>query len=268
MSVSFRVSELAALYGLNADTLRYYEEQGLLHPRRGENRYRAYSIADLCDLNIIRSLRELDVGVEEIRGYLTHRTASGTAEMLASQRTIIQDRIDALLEKRRAVEDRQARLRQAMERPVGQATLMTLPRRSCLCLRKQGIPEADVDYLLKQLERQHRGVLKELGVGQMGAVIDSAAMARGRYDLYETVFFLCREGDGDGGALLPAGDYLTYVHAGPYDSIGESYRALYKAASSLGRAPADTPVELYLVDVHDTALEAEFRTELQMRLLP
>ena len=41
MSVSFRVSELAALYGLNADTLRYNEEQGLLHPRRGENRYRA-----------------------------------------------------------------------------------------------------------------------------------------------------------------------------------------------------------------------------------
>ena len=267
MSVSFRVSELAALYGLNADTLRYYEEQGLLHPRRGENRYRAYSIADLCDLNIIRSLRELDVGVEEIRGYLTHRTASGTAEMLASQRAIIQGRIDALLEKRRAVEERQARLQQAMARPVGQAALTTLPRRPCIRLRKQGIPEADVDYLLKQLEREHQGVLKELGVRQMGAVMDSAALAAGRCDRYEAVFFLCAE-DGDTGDALPAGDYLTYVHAGPYDSIGESYRALYEAAASLGRAPADTPVELYLVDVHDTALEAEFRTELQMRLLP
>ena len=67
MSVHFRVAELAGLYGLNSDTLRYYEEQGLLHPRRGENRYRAYSIADLCDLNIIRSLRELGVAVPQIR---------------------------------------------------------------------------------------------------------------------------------------------------------------------------------------------------------
>ena len=31
-----------------------------------------------------------------------------------------------------------------------------------------------------------------------------------------------------------------------------------------GLRPLDTPVELYLVDVHDTGREEEFRTELQM----
>ena len=78
MSVHFRVAELAGLYGLNSDTLRYYEEQGLLHPRRDANGYRAYSIADLCDLNVIRALRELDVGIPEIRDYLSGRCAASS----------------------------------------------------------------------------------------------------------------------------------------------------------------------------------------------
>ena len=44
------------LYGLCTDTLRYYEEQGLLHPHRSEAGYRLYSIDDICNLNVILSL--------------------------------------------------------------------------------------------------------------------------------------------------------------------------------------------------------------------
>lgn len=50
MKPSYQITEVARLYGLNPDTLRYYEEQGLLHPVRGENRYRMYGIDDICNI--------------------------------------------------------------------------------------------------------------------------------------------------------------------------------------------------------------------------
>ena len=67
MKPSYQITEVARLYGLNPDTLRYYEEQGLLHPVRGENRYRMYGIDDICNINVIRALRELGIPVDRIR---------------------------------------------------------------------------------------------------------------------------------------------------------------------------------------------------------
>lgn len=55
----YKIHEIAKLFGLHPDTLRYYEEKGLLHPERGENGYRMYTIQDICTLNIIRAQREL-----------------------------------------------------------------------------------------------------------------------------------------------------------------------------------------------------------------
>ena len=61
MKEYYKITEVARLYGLCTDTLRYYEEQGLLHPHRSETGYRLYSIDDICNLNVIRALRELDM---------------------------------------------------------------------------------------------------------------------------------------------------------------------------------------------------------------
>ena len=48
MKEFYQIHELAKLFDLCPDTLRYYEEKGLLHPVRGENRYRMYGIQDVC----------------------------------------------------------------------------------------------------------------------------------------------------------------------------------------------------------------------------
>ena len=65
MKEYYKITEVARLYGLCTDTLRYYEEQGLLHPHRSETGYRLYSIDDICNLNVIRALRELDMPVPQ-----------------------------------------------------------------------------------------------------------------------------------------------------------------------------------------------------------
>lgn len=48
----YKINEIAKLFGLHPDTLRYYEEKGLLHPEREGNGYRMYTIQDICTLNV------------------------------------------------------------------------------------------------------------------------------------------------------------------------------------------------------------------------
>lgn len=51
-----RISEAAERTGIPARLLRYYEEQGLLHPERDISGYRDYTEADLATAGHIRQL--------------------------------------------------------------------------------------------------------------------------------------------------------------------------------------------------------------------
>ena len=63
MKIKF-VEELVGITGKN---IRFYEEQGLIHPRRAENGYREYEQEDVHRLMQIKLLRKLGVSIEEIR---------------------------------------------------------------------------------------------------------------------------------------------------------------------------------------------------------
>ena len=61
------IREIEDRSGLQRANIRYYEDQGLLCPRRAENGYRDYSDGDLETLLRIRLLRSLDFSIDEIR---------------------------------------------------------------------------------------------------------------------------------------------------------------------------------------------------------
>lgn len=63
-----RINEVEAQVGITKKNIRFYEEQGLLHPRRStENGYRDYGEGELVILRQIKLLRKLGVPLEEIR---------------------------------------------------------------------------------------------------------------------------------------------------------------------------------------------------------
>jgi DNA-binding transcriptional MerR regulator len=64
------IGELAERAGTSARTLRYYEEQGLVRPRRDANGYRQYDDADLRMVHEIRARLAAGFGLEEIRPFV------------------------------------------------------------------------------------------------------------------------------------------------------------------------------------------------------
>lgn len=66
-----RISDLAQATGTPADTIRYYEREGLLPaPARGGNNYRVYGAEHAERLAFIRQARGLDMSLDEIRTLL------------------------------------------------------------------------------------------------------------------------------------------------------------------------------------------------------
>ena len=66
-----KINEVEAAVGVTKKNIRFYEEEGLISPRREPgNGYRSYSAADVERLRRIKLLRKLDVPLAEIRQML------------------------------------------------------------------------------------------------------------------------------------------------------------------------------------------------------
>jgi len=65
------IGHAAALSGVSAPSIRFYEKEGLLAPgRRTANGYRGYSAADIHQLRFIRLCRAMDMSLQEVRALL------------------------------------------------------------------------------------------------------------------------------------------------------------------------------------------------------
>ena len=63
-----RIGELARQAGVDVQTVRYYEREGVLEaPARTSSGYRAYGPAHLERLNFVRHCRSLDMPVAEVK---------------------------------------------------------------------------------------------------------------------------------------------------------------------------------------------------------
>lgn len=267
MKEYYQIHELAKLFDLCPDTLRYYEEKGLLHPDRGENRYRKYGIQDICTLNIIRSLRQLDLPTGEIRGYLERRSVGETLELLDREEGLLRRRMAELETACREAEERRVRLERYRSVEDGRVELLEEAERPWVYLEQDFILEKEIDFQLKRLEQRHQDYIQVIGSQCMGAALDEESLKQGIFNHFSRVFFLTKPGlpfDG----VLSAGEYARLYYRGDYDRLEEHLGVLYAGIRAAGRRPAGAPLELYRIDAHDTNRPEEYVTELQVRVEP
>ncbi|MER8160902.1 MerR family transcriptional regulator [Streptomyces sp. NPDC094472] len=109
-----KISELSQHTGISSRSLRYYEQQGLLHPRRLPNGYRDYSEESVVCAERVRDLLRSGLGTEAIKDIGCCFTGSGAslratvdselAAGLARELANIQSRIDTLTRHRDAIQ--------------------------------------------------------------------------------------------------------------------------------------------------------------------
>ena len=60
---TLKINEVEALVGITKKNIRFYEEKGLLSPRRNsENGYRDYGQEEVDELQRIKLMRKLEIG--------------------------------------------------------------------------------------------------------------------------------------------------------------------------------------------------------------
>ena len=149
-----KINEVEALVGITKKNIRFYEEQGLLSPRRNsENGYRDYGQEEVDTLRQIKLLRKLGVPLEEIR------------RMQAGRITVA----DGMRRHLVTLEREQRSLEQSME--------------LCRCLknREERLAELDAGSLLAEMEQMEQAGfrLRELKQFQIEKLIEASLATLG-----------------------------------------------------------------------------------------
>jgi MerR family transcriptional regulator, Zn(II)-responsive regulator of zntA len=97
--VSMQIKDFAKKYQIQADTIRFYEKENILKPKRRENGYREYDEECEKQLQLIIVLKQLGFTIKEIQQLLILRGESISTECNNSTVLLLKQKIMRLEER-------------------------------------------------------------------------------------------------------------------------------------------------------------------------
>lgn len=259
----YKIGEISKLFKVSTDILRYYEREGILIPqKKGENGYRYYSSRQIWKIGTIRALRNLGVGLGEIKKHLDSRSIRKSSELIDFQLEVIEEKLSELQDLKKQLKHKREYLNRIKEEEnYGVIREVFLLERRCYRRHNSVVTDWDIDLELKKLKHGADSSEEEhFAESKVGAVLSREGYEEGSYNRYSGTFLL--EGQGD--EILEGGSYLSLIFKGPYSQSEEYYNMIKRYIRKRDLRVAGDILELYKIDIYETEDENEFVTEIQV----
>lgn len=265
---TFKIGELCRLFNISADSIRYYEKTGILHPTRNpENNYRCYSIEDFRRIALIRELLRLGFSTQQIREFLTDRSVQKTTAMMLAALSDIDKEIHRLKSIRDNLSSRLDSIHAILERydPEEKIRELLLPGRKCIMVSNADIPDNQIDYYRIQYINQTNNYVGTVGICDCCTLdITEPDPDHNSYKSKNVFFYSESFCTSHYNYFLPEGLYLSILYKGHLTKTRELVLALYAYAGQHQYRPAGDPIEFRYIDEYETASENEYLIEIQL----
>jgi Predicted transcriptional regulators len=262
----YRIGEISKLYDIGADSLRYYEEIGILRPRRGENGYRRYGVEEIRRLNVVKDLRQFGFSMQRIQAYLDGKNCENTRALLHEEEDFLEAEIRRLRARQRSLRARIAELSEYEDVETGNIAVRDHPARPWVRMEIDSTEDDDVDIALNRLNGRFGQRIYAAANYMIGATIRAEEVRKGAAVRFHSVFYLLHDASIGNDGAIPPGRYLSLHYRGGYAQSGRRIREVLAYADAEGMKTGEEILELYKVDVHETNDEREFLTEIQVRV--
>ena len=256
MKPGFTVGETARICSIPADTLRYYDKIGLIHPSvMGENGYRYYKYEDFLFLNTIKYLKKLGMPLADMKKLFDRRCKEATRQNFFLQLDQINQQIEEL-----------QGIRLQLLRNIHYFDLT-----DNLDLEKQEPEIREYFSKGKSYDMLLSDVLEELGQENFWSMGPSICV-KAKGDILSERFdrpraagnMLVGESQSNKAKKVPGGSYACLYHGGSLEHMEESYQRLLKYVEANNLEITGDIYEIFLVDTIDTKIDEELVTHIQI----
>lgn len=222
----YSIGEFSKITQITVKALRFYHTKGLIEPSyvNPENGYRYYGERDLEVARVVKALKSFDFSLEEIQGILSEIDSdAGLVQILEDKKTAIDKKIKGLRKLTSSIDlivNKELEASKMNERSPD-ITITTLDDCLVVSTRWKG-PYSDtgkaIPTLYKAAGRHSCGPAFNLYYdGEHKEIADVESCLPVKKEIKSALD--CK--------TLKGGKYVSLVHSGPYDTLGESYKKLF-----------------------------------------
>lgn len=260
----FTVSQFAKLHNINKRTLHYYDEIGLFTPAiKKENGYRYYTYLQSPRLEMLLTLRELDMSIEEIQHHFSNPSAESLRGLIHSKTL----EIDGTIKQLKAIRGLLAEKEEQLQILNGK-TLSVIDQVDCkaeyLLLSHPidgAFEEYDVAGLIEQTKKLRKRRMFNYSYGTMISVEQARAD-----DFSNECFFTKVEKQLPHETLFvkPAGRYLRGFALGEWEKMSQTYQRMFAFAQTEGLILSGYAYEEGINEMAISSI-AEYITQITMK---
>ena len=227
--IKLTVSQFAKLHNVNKRTLHYYDEIGIFSPDyKGNNGYRYYDYMQGVDFEYIKMLKELNMGLDEIKRYIDNPNEEDFKEIADVKIKEIDQEIRTLNRRREVLEDKLNKLNKCdLVREKNSIKVIECEEQKFFYT-----PFKFEDDDLKQLISHIKDVwtVDEYCKG-IGSFVSVEKIQRGEFEEYDGLFIeMLDDINSDNTIIKPKGKYICAYHMGDWDTLPDFYGEIVKYA--------------------------------------
>ena len=261
----YKIGEISKIYGIGRDSLMYYEDIGILKPFRDKNGYRMYKLSDIWRLNLIKELRSLNFPMKKIKEYLDDRNIESTKEILNTEISLIDEKIEELLSYKQNIMKRLDTINDELRNlKLYEIDLVYINKRKSRELNAHITKDEEFDFLIQKLQKDYENRFTILGNNNIGSSFCLDKIKQGIYNEFKSVFCFLEDEEEIYNIIFNEGYYLTLTYKGEYKNNKHHINKMFKYIEEKGYKIISDPIEIYKIDIHETEDINEFVTEIQI----
>lgn len=231
----FTAGQFAKLHNVNKRTLHYYDDIGLFSPVQvGENGYRYYSYSQSPTLEMLLTLRELNMSIEEVSLFMKNRSPESFHKIITRKKLEIDTAIDRLRQLKKLLTSKEKMLNLAAQSEVTQIKIVEC-KEELLILGPSLSGVEDEAYMGILLEESKKMRDSRFFNKTYGSMISTEKLIAHEFDDYHCFFTKIDKKPKDLAVhIKPAGHYIEAFCKGNWDRLPETYEHILKFAKKQG----------------------------------
>lgn len=262
--IKLTVSQFAKLHNVNKRTLHYYDEIGIFSPDyKGDNGYRYYDYMQGVDFEYIKMLKELNMGLDEIKKYIDNPNEEDFKEIAEVKIKEINQEIKLLNRRKEVLEDKLQKLSKCDE--VRNKNYIKVVE--CEEEKFFYTPFKFEDDDLKQLISHIKDVwtVDEYCKG-IGSFVSVEKIQRGEFEEYDGLFIeMLDDIDSKNTIIKPKGKYICAYHMGDWDTLPKFYGEIVEYAEENNLTLVGYSFEIGMNDFAISDME-DYITQIMIRV--
>ena len=272
MECYLSITEMAKLRNVTTETLRYYDRIGLMKPDYlDKNNVRYYSVLKYEQLETIKELQQLGLGLKEIARYLSDRRISTSSDLLKKQQEFCEEKIHYYQAMHEKISRKSALLSEIQQHAPAlmQPELIRIGERFCYSSDLDVHDEISLSFACMKLENQikeHNSLApvyaSDCYAGQFSMNGDELSRTR--------LLFIREQKDSPAAEemiFLPAGLYLRLYSADSFWHRTMVRECFLNFAEKNGLRLCDTAIVISKIDYSITDVPGERLYEFQVQII-